>query len=101
MAEPCTSLPNATTWAREQCWCGRCSCWPLLLPPALLCLPGWGKHQSSCPCLATGFPTAPSLLLAEQKRDVYDRYGKDGLMGAGEWASGAMGIWCSCGYGLS
>lgn len=42
------------------------------------------------PSLAAGFPTAPSLLLPEQKRDIYDRYGKDGLMGAGEWVSSPM-----------
>lgn len=42
-------------------------------------------------CLAASFPAAPCLFLPEQKRDVYDRYGKDGLMGAGEWVSRAMG----------
>lgn len=52
---------------------------------------GWGKHQSSCPRLAASFPATPFLLLPEQKRDVYDRYGKDGLMGAGEWVSRATG----------
>lgn len=42
------------------------------------------------PSLAAGFPTAPSPLLPEQKRDIYDRYGKDGLMGTGEWVSSSM-----------
>ncbi|KAM9009634.1 dnaJ homolog subfamily B member 2 isoform 5-T5 [Ara ararauna] len=31
----------------------------------------------------------PFPLLPEQKRDIYDRYGKDGLMGAGPGGSGA------------
>ena len=53
---------------------------------------GQGKRQCPCPCLAAGIPTAPFLLLPEQKRDVYDRYGKDGLMGAGEWVSRATGV---------
>lgn len=44
-----------------------------------------GSIGVPAPCLAAGFPTA-FCLLTEQKRDVYDRYGKDGLMGAGEWA---------------
>ena len=51
---------------------------------------GQGKHR--CPCLAASFPAAPFLLVSEQKRDVYDRYGKDGLMGAGEWVSRAVGV---------
>ena len=52
---------------------------------------GQGKCRCLWPCLAAGFPAAPFLLLPEQKRDVYDRYGKDGLMGAGEWVSRATG----------
>lgn len=43
----------------------------------------------------------PSLLLPEQKRDVYDRYGKEGLMGAGEWADQGYGVRGQCGSGYS
>lgn len=96
MAEACTSSPDAPAWVWERYWCGGGLCRPPSL--AILHLPWLGEAlvllpvpPLPAPCLAGGFPAAPSLLLPEQKRDVYDRYGKDGLMGAGEWASGAMG----------
>ncbi|KAF2975629.1 hypothetical protein EK904_002831 [Melospiza melodia maxima] len=43
---------------------------------------GVSRNASAEDIKKASFPTAP-FLLAEQKRDIYDRYGKDGLMGAG------------------
>lgn len=63
-----------------------CSC-SLLFCTSL----SWEKCQCSCPHWGGSFPAAP-FLLPEQKRDIYDRYGKDGLMGAGEQGPGG---WCS------